>query len=381
MAARACELPRPRDETMTAMVSTVLRLLHGGPALLGGCARTVHGSPQVDRPQRRPTKPIPIADLLIEPTRFPEQYPAVVVDPSIVTRLQRQIDGVPDGSVVTPPDCAPPPIAAAEGAAVQGVNQQNGASLIVTVTRPAPSLRARVDQLKGCSSFTSAVAGDATQISDVTVDLPPAPPVDADDSYAVDQTVTPESSGASGTRTSDPRRPCRRCGGHHLLAGRRRNVRRLTGHPALDSPVHRCGAQGARSRFRGSPHTQSRVHPQPPWPRLVAAGFGRWRRRPSCHDDIAIRFPTQPARRAHRGAARRPGFRARKVSRPGDRRPTVNWVALCALTFRPSCTTPSAMSPRSPRRRGRTLRSRWSSTKRVRAADCATTSTAGWPTH
>ncbi len=182
------------------MVSTVLRLLTVA-ALLGGCARTVHGSPQADQPQPRPTKPIPIADLLIEPTRFPEQYPAVVVDPSIVTRLQRQIDGVPDGSVVTPPDCAPPPIAAAEGAAAQGVNQQNGASLIVTVTRPAPSLRARVDQLKGCSSFTSAVAGDATQISDVTVDLPPAPPVDADDSYAVDQTVTPESSGASGTRT------------------------------------------------------------------------------------------------------------------------------------------------------------------------------------
>ena len=39
------------------------------------------------------------------------------------------------------------------------------------------------------------------QISEVTVDLPPAPPVDADDSYAVDQTVTSESSEASDTRT------------------------------------------------------------------------------------------------------------------------------------------------------------------------------------
>jgi hypothetical protein len=118
-----------------------------------------------------------------------------------VIRLLRQIDGVPDGSAVTPPDCAPPPVAAAEGAAVQGVNQESGARLIVTVTRPAASLRPRVDQLARCASFTSAAAGEPAQVSDVTVDLPPAPPVDADDSYAVDQTVTPESSGASGTRT------------------------------------------------------------------------------------------------------------------------------------------------------------------------------------
>ena len=102
---------------------------------------------------------------------------------------------------MTPPECAPPPVAAAEGAAAQGVDQQSGASLIVTVTRPAPSLRARVDQLVGCSSFTSVVEGDVSQTSEVTTELPPAPPVDADDSFAVDQTVTPESSGASGTRT------------------------------------------------------------------------------------------------------------------------------------------------------------------------------------
>ncbi len=139
--------------------------------------------------------------MLIEPTRFPEQFPAVVVDPSIVSRLLRQIDGVTDGSVVTPPECAPLPVAAAEGAALQGVDQESGASLIVTVTRPAPSLRARVDQLAGCSSFTSVIGGDVSQSSEVTAELPPAPPVDADDSYAVDQTVTPESSGASGTRT------------------------------------------------------------------------------------------------------------------------------------------------------------------------------------
>ncbi len=35
----------------------------------------------------------------------------------------------------------------------------------------------------------------------MTVDLPPAPPVDADDSYAVDQTVTAKSSDGPDTTT------------------------------------------------------------------------------------------------------------------------------------------------------------------------------------
>jgi hypothetical protein len=183
-----------------AMVSTVLRLLMVA-ALVAGCARAVSGSAQSADPEALAAPPIPVADLLIEPTRFPEQFPAVVVDPSIVSRLLRQIDGVADGSVVTPPECAPPPVTAAEGAAVQGVDQQSGASLIVTVTRPSPSLRARVEQLAGCSSFTTVIEGEAPATSEVRTELPPAPPVDADDSFAVDQTVTPESTGASGTRT------------------------------------------------------------------------------------------------------------------------------------------------------------------------------------
>jgi hypothetical protein len=195
---------------MTAMVVTILRgsrlpvvccAVLTVAVLVGGCARMVTGTARAGDPQVRPAPPIPVAGLLIEPTRFPTQYPAVVVDPSIVTRLLRQIDGVADGSVVTPPECVPPPVTAAEGAAVQGVDQQSGASLIVTVTRPSPSLRARVDQLVGCSSFTTVVEGEVPQTSEVTTDLPPAPPVDADESFAVDQTVTPESSGASGTRT------------------------------------------------------------------------------------------------------------------------------------------------------------------------------------
>ena len=129
---------RPRGFLLPAFACALLSVL------LAGCTHAVNGSPQVAEASASPATPVPIADLLIEPTRFPQQYPAVVVDPSIVFRLVRQIDGVPDGSVVTPPDCAPPPVGATEGAAVQGVNQENGASLIVTVSRPVTSLSARV---------------------------------------------------------------------------------------------------------------------------------------------------------------------------------------------------------------------------------------------
>jgi hypothetical protein len=198
---------------MTAMVSTLL----AGPrerllpvvgcalltvvALLSGCARAVDGRPRSADPGVSLVKPIPLADLLIEPTRFPARYPAVVLDPKDVGRVLQDIDGVPVGSVVTPPECAPPPIAAQQSAAARGIDEDSGASLIVTVTRPATSLRARVDQLAECSSFTGAVGGEAARAAEVAVELPPAPPVDADDSYAVDQTVTFQTPESEDSRT------------------------------------------------------------------------------------------------------------------------------------------------------------------------------------
>src|SRR5262245_14743569 len=114
---------------MSAMVGTVLRgprgvllpvvgcVLLTVSALAAGCARAVSGTPHAaDAAAPPPAKPVPVADMLIEPTRFPQQYPAVVVDPSIVAGLLRQIDGVPEGWTVTPPECAPPAVAPAEAA-------------------------------------------------------------------------------------------------------------------------------------------------------------------------------------------------------------------------------------------------------------------------
>jgi hypothetical protein len=187
---------------MITMVSTLLPRLRQSfvpwcavvttATLVCGCTRVLNGTVQAVVPGAGPSEPIAVSDLLIEPGSFPAQYPAVVLDPKAVYRVLQEIDGVGAGSVVTPPECAPPPVSPAHSAAVQGIDSQNAGSLIVTVTRAAPAMRGRVDQLTACPSFTS-VAGE--DVSSVTVSLLSPPPVDADDSYAVEQSQISETAG------------------------------------------------------------------------------------------------------------------------------------------------------------------------------------------
>jgi hypothetical protein len=181
---------------MTPMVSTLSRWLRGcalfmATVLLAGCTRVVVGTGQPLGASGDETPPVALADLLIDPGRFPAQYPAAVLDQTAVFRAQQDIDGVLVGSVVTPRDCAPPAPGHGDAAAAEGIDSVTASSLIVVVTRPAPPIRSRVDQLRACTAFAT---GRGEDTSTVTVTLLPAPPVDADDSYASDQTVkTPNS--------------------------------------------------------------------------------------------------------------------------------------------------------------------------------------------
>ena len=63
-------------------------------AVVGGCAKVVAGTARAGDPQVRPARPIPVADLLIEPSRFPAQYPAAALPPKDVDRVLGEIDGV-----------------------------------------------------------------------------------------------------------------------------------------------------------------------------------------------------------------------------------------------------------------------------------------------
>jgi hypothetical protein len=155
-------------------------------ALLAGCSRVTVGAV---RPARDGGEgpPVPVADLLIELDRFPPQYKAEVLRDAAVKRVLQDIDGVPFDAVVTPLDCGPAATGRVDTAAAEGIDSATGSSLIVVVTRPAPPLSAKLEQLRACQSF-DVVRGDET--STVSAALLPAPPVDAEDTYAVEQTVT-----------------------------------------------------------------------------------------------------------------------------------------------------------------------------------------------
>jgi hypothetical protein len=178
---------------MVGTLSWSLRVctLVAAVTLVGGCTRVLAGAAHPVTPTAGP-KPVPLPDLLIEPDGFPSGYPAAVLDGTAVYRALQDVEGVPAGSVVTPPECLPLPLAPQQTAAAQGMDSENASSLLVTVTRPAGPLRDRAEQLTACPSLT-AVHGE--DISTITATLLPVPPVDADDTYAVDQTVTAESTG------------------------------------------------------------------------------------------------------------------------------------------------------------------------------------------
>lgn len=213
MPARACRAYRAGDETMSAMVSTLLRCSHrsGGisigaalvaaTVLLTGCAKAVEGTGHASAPESSPPPPpVALSQLLIPVEEFPPDYPAEVLDPAAVEQAIREADGVADGAVVTPPQCAPPPHGPApeDAVAVRGTDPATSSSLTVTLTRADTDLTARRDQLAGCPSFTT-TAGDVT--STVTVELVPEPPVDADAAYSVQQTVSDPSGSAATTLT------------------------------------------------------------------------------------------------------------------------------------------------------------------------------------
>jgi hypothetical protein len=159
---------------MVSTLSGCLRgcALVGAAALLVGCTRVISGTVQPVAGGVASAS-IPVADLLIEPGQFPARYRAVVLDATAVYRALQDVDGVAAASIVDPPQCAPPPRAPLDTAAMQGIDSEDASSLIVTVTRPAAPLRGRAEQLTACPAFTAVQGQDA---SAVTVTLLPAPP-------------------------------------------------------------------------------------------------------------------------------------------------------------------------------------------------------------
>ncbi len=173
------------------MVGTFARCCAVGLVLVAlcGCTRTVHGAARGAAGGGSPARPVVLADVLIAPQRFPGDYRAAVLGPAEVKRAIRELDAVRPGAVVTPPECAPPAPGRSPGdaVAVQGTDPATDSALTVVVSRADAVLRTRLDQVTGCPSFTATTGALSTS---VTTTLLPAPPVDAEDSYAVQQTAS-----------------------------------------------------------------------------------------------------------------------------------------------------------------------------------------------
>lgn len=152
-------------------------------AVLCGCVRVVGGAAEQD-----PGLPVTLADVLIEPSRFPAPYRAAVLDAQGTGDAIADVDGLPAGATVEPAGCAPAPAGAGPDNAVaaQGVDPGTGAALVVILTRSGATLQDRRTQLERCAS-TTATAGEVVTTVD-TVLLPP-PPADADGALAAEATI------------------------------------------------------------------------------------------------------------------------------------------------------------------------------------------------
>ncbi|MUM23886.1 hypothetical protein FZI91_19580 [Mycobacterium sp. CBMA271] len=148
---------------------------------------------------RAPTGPV--GPLLLSPTEFPPQYSATTLSPDAARMALRDIRGVPEAATVTPAACAPAPLPATlqDVAVAVGANESDESTITVAVLRVPQPLAAYKTQVERCASFTFTGA-DQIQGA-VTASQAVAPPINADDSVAVNQTVSPAGAG-SGTQTT-----------------------------------------------------------------------------------------------------------------------------------------------------------------------------------
>lgn len=121
-------------------------------ASLAACSRVVVGASQPVSAVAEKA-PVPIAQLLIEPNRFPPQYAAAELDDGGLDRVLQDIDGVSRGEAVIPPTCTPEVLWHSEAVGVEGVDSATASRLIVVVMRPVPPLSSRLEQLRAGPSF------------------------------------------------------------------------------------------------------------------------------------------------------------------------------------------------------------------------------------
>lgn len=171
-----------------------------------GCVLTACGSTVPGRPTADPSTPknrhigTALATLLPKQDQFPSPYAAVVPPAEQAAHIAGDLSGIPPGATVDPADCAPPqrPTGPDTSAVVVGTDAATRTTLTVLLTRVDTPLSTVRQQARGCGT----VHVRRGPITDTVLTQPdPAPPVRADDTFALHRTVTGPATGPGLTRS------------------------------------------------------------------------------------------------------------------------------------------------------------------------------------
>jgi len=164
--------------------------------VLVGCSSTVTGTaePSSGAATSSPPSGVDLNTLLIDPSSFPAPYDALVLPQQAISQAAPDLSGIPAGAEVSPAGCKPADqdFGPTGTAMIVGTDNDSRSTISIELTAVDEPLSARKEQLEECGEVTATKSG-AT--STVTSTLTPAPPIDADDTLAVRQTVA---SGAGG---------------------------------------------------------------------------------------------------------------------------------------------------------------------------------------
>ncbi|MDJ0391747.1 sensor domain-containing protein [Rhodococcus sp. G-MC3] len=130
--------------------------------------------------------------LLIDPSAFPGKYDAIVLPPQAIAQASPDLTGIPAGAEVSPAGCKPKDVVPGSAALIVGTDNANRATISIELTSVDEPLSVREDQLTECAEVEATKSGATSKIRST---ITPAPPIDADETLAVRQTVS------SGTGT------------------------------------------------------------------------------------------------------------------------------------------------------------------------------------
>ncbi|MDH6680799.1 hypothetical protein M2284_005029 [Rhodococcus sp. LBL1] len=162
-------------------------MLLGAGMLVAGCSTEVHGAAHPVDVQRAGSQSL--GDMLLEPSAFPPQYPAVVLPPQAVSQAAPDLTGIAPGAKVDPAGCKPPSQDyGPDGTAmVVGTDSANRSTITIELVRVDTPLSEFAAYVVDCPEVTATRNGVGAVVRTA---LTPPPQIDADETLALRRSVS-----------------------------------------------------------------------------------------------------------------------------------------------------------------------------------------------